>query len=143
MSLLDASLSSLVVVIGLLFITGGFVPPSGAPRLLTEMNQLGPWVAVVLLLALGRRLLRHDGTIANPVLRRLGTLAKRGCQTSWPLRCFIAIWAVLLIAVSVRRHLAFEDNGDLAIFDQAFWNTVHGAFMRSTLIPSAPTEVSV
>ena len=56
MRLSDAFLNAFVILVCLLFVTGGVVPPAGAPRVLTEMNQLGPWVAVLIGLVLWRRL---------------------------------------------------------------------------------------
>jgi len=63
MKLLDAALNSYFVFLCLLFITGGYVPSPSAPhaRLLTEMNQLGPWVAAFLALILARRLVDRTG----------------------------------------------------------------------------------
>ena len=108
------------------------------------MNQLGPWVAGLIGLVLWRRLRDGTGTLTGTrFTRRLGTLADRACQRPGALYLFIAIWTCLLVAVSIGHHLAFQDNGDLAIFDQAFWNTLHGAFLRSSLIPGAAGEVSI
>jgi uncharacterized membrane protein len=140
----DAVLSGYVVFLCVLFVTGGFVPPAGAPRLLTEMNQLGPWTAGFIALVLWRRLRDREGAVApTGLMRGLGTLVDRACQGSGPLSVFVAIWTILLVAVSIRRHLAFDDNGDLGIFDQAFWNTLHGAFLRSSLVPGAAGEVGI
>jgi uncharacterized membrane protein len=142
--LLDAALNALVILLCLLFVTGGFVPPAGAPRIFTEVNQLGPWVAGLTALVLWRRLRNGDPTFTRTrVTRHLAALADRACERPGPLYLFIAIWTGLMVAVSIRRHLAFDDNGDLAIFDQAFWNTLHGAFLRSSVIPGAPGEVSI
>src|SRR6266852_2953600 len=144
MRLFDAVLNGYFAFLCVLFMTGGFVPPAGAPRLLTEMNQLGPWVAGFVALVAWRRLRDRAGTFSRiRFARLLGTLADRAGTTSAALYVLTAIWAVLLVAVSIRRHLAFADNGDLAIFDQAFWNTLHGAFLRSSLIPNVPGEVSI
>ncbi len=144
MRLSDAFLNAFCILLCLLFVTGGVIPPAGAPRILSELNQLGPWVAVLIGLVLWRRLTDGTGTFTGTrITRHLGALADRVCQRPGPLYVFIAIWTCLLIAVSIRRHLAFEDNGDLAIFDQAFWNTLHGAFFRSSLVPGATGEVSI
>lgn len=146
MKLLDAVLNAYLVFLCLLFITGGFVPAAGAPRerLLTEVNQLGPWVAGFVALVAWRHLRHREGGRSGiRVARLLGTLADRLAATRGPLYLLTAIWAVLLVAVSMRRHLAFDGNGDLAIFDQAFWNTIHGAFLRSSLIPDVPGEVNI
>ena len=140
----DAFLNAFVILVCLLFVTGGVVPPAGAPRVLTEINQLGPWVAVLIGLILWRRLRDGSGAFTGTqITRQLGALADRACERPGPLYLFIAIWTCLLVAVSIRRHLAFDDNGDLAIFDQAFWNTLHAAFVRSSLIPGATGEVSI
>jgi uncharacterized membrane protein len=146
MRLFDAALNGYFVLLCLLLVTGGFVPPASAPhgRLLTEMNQLGPWVAGFLALVAGRRLWDRTGPLAGvSIARRIGALAERAAARSGPLYLFTAVWALLLAAVAIRRHLAFDDNGDLAIFDQALWNTLHGAFLRSSLVPGVPGEVTI
>jgi uncharacterized membrane protein len=146
MRLLDAVLNGYFLVLCLLLLTGGFVPPAGSPhaRLLTEMTQPGPWVAGFLALVAWRRLRDRTNPIGGPWLaRQLGTLAERAAARPWAVYLFTALWALLLAAVAIRRHRAFDDNGDLGIFDQAFWNTLHGAFLRSTLVPGIPGEVSI
>ena len=146
MRLLDAVLNGYFVFLCLLFVTGGFVPPSGVPyaRLLTEMNQMGPWVAGFLVLVACRYLRDPKGPWPGlDIARRFGAIAERLTARPGPLYVFAALWACLLVAVAIRRHLAFDDNGDLAIFDQAFWNTLHGAFLRSTLIPGIPGETII
>ena len=146
MRLFDAVLNGYFVFLCLLFVTGGFVPRASAPhpRLLTEMNQLGPWVAGFLALVAWRRLGDRTGPLTGVgMARRLGALAERAAARSGALYLFTALWALLLVAVAIRRHLAFDDNGDLAIFDQAFWNTIHGAFLRSSLVPGVPGEVTI
>ena len=144
MRVFDTTLNAFVVLLGLLFVTGGFVPPPGAPRLLTEMNQLGLWGAGFIALLLWQGLRDRDGTpTGTGFTRRLGTLVARACEKPGLVYLFVAVWTVLLTAIAIRRHLAFEDNGDLAIFDQAFWNTLHGAYLRSSLIPGASGEVSI
>jgi uncharacterized membrane protein len=141
----DAVLNGYFVVLGLLFITGGLVPPASAPhgRFLTEMNQLGPWVAGFLVLVAVRYLSGRGPFTGLRVARRLGTMAERAAAKAAAIYLFTALWAALLAAVAVRRHLAFDGNGDLAIFDQAFWNTIHGAFLRSSLLPGIPGETTV
>jgi uncharacterized membrane protein len=146
MRLFDTALDGYFVFLCVLFITGGFVPPATAPhlRLLTEMNQLGPWVAGFLVLVAWRRLRDPAGAwTGGHIARRLGALAERATATPGPLYLVTALWALVLVAVAIRRHLAFDDNGDLAIFDQAFWNTLHGAFLRSSLIPGIPGDVII
>jgi len=146
MRLFDAILNGYFVSLCCLFITGGFVPPARASheRLLTEVNQLGPWVAGFVVLVAWRHFRDREGTFGGiRFARLLGTLADRVPTTSGPLYLLTAIWAVLLVTVSIRRHLAFAGSGDLAIFDQAFWNTIHGAFLRSSLIPGVSGEANI
>lgn len=43
-------------------------------------------------------------------------------------------WAVFWVAFTFFRHLHFQTQAwDMGIFDQLFWNTVHGNFMQGTL----------
>jgi uncharacterized membrane protein len=144
--LVDAALNSYFVLLCLLFVTGGYLSAATAShaRLLIEMNQLGPWVAGFLALVAWRRLRNRGGLTAGiEVARRVGALAERLAARPATVYVVTALWALLLAAVAIRRHLAFDDNGDLAIFDQALWNTVHGAFLRSTLVPGVPGEVII
>jgi uncharacterized membrane protein len=144
--LVDAALNTYFALLCLLFVTGGYLSTATAShaRLLTEMNQIGPWVAGFLALVGWQRLRDRAGPTAGiEVARRLGTLAARLAARPGTVYGFTALWALLLAAVAIRRHLAFDDNGDLAIFAQAYWNTIHGAFLRSTLVPGVPGEVII
>jgi uncharacterized membrane protein len=49
----------------------------------------------------------------------------------------VAVWAIVLATVAIRRHLAFGGGPDIDIFDQALWNTAHGRFYRSSIIGDA------
>jgi uncharacterized membrane protein len=144
--LVDGALNTYFLLLCLLFVTGGYLSAAAAShaRLLTEVNQLGPWVAGFLALVGWRRLRDRTGpTTGIAVAGRLGGLAERLAARPGTVYVVTALWAVLLAAVAIRRHLAFDDNGDLAIFDQAFWTTIHGAFLRSTLVPGVPGEVII
>jgi len=108
------------------------------------MNQLGPWVAGFIVLVAWRHFRNRQGAAsAGSVAAWLQARVTRVCGTPAPFYVFTAVWTVLLGAVAIRRYFAYEGNGDLAIFDQAFWNTVHGAFVRSSLIPLATGEVRI
>jgi len=144
MRLSEAALNAFGLLLCLLFVTGGVVPSAGAPRVLTEVNQLGPWVAGFIVFVAWRRFRDRDGTLAGrSVAAWLQAGVTHVCATPIPFYVFTAVWTLLLGAVAIRRYFAYEDNGDLAIFDQAFWNTIHGAFVRSSLIPQATGEVSI
>jgi uncharacterized membrane protein len=146
MKTFDVILNSYFVFLCLLFVTGGFVPAEGSPhaRLLSDLSHMGPWVAGFLVLTVWRRIHDRHGTFAE--LRFVGLLSGLGDRLSTArgaIYLLAGVWALLLVAVSIRRHLAFDDNGDLAIFDQAFWNTIRGNFVRSTLVPNASREVTI
>ena len=143
MRIFDGVLNASFVFLCLLFVTGGLVPPGDAPHArLAEINQLGPWTAGFLILVAIRRLVDRRGTFGEiGFVRVLRSLADRLPAVPGIVYLLTAVWALVLIAVAIRRHLAFDDNGDLAIFDQAFWNTTHGVFLRSSLIPERPGEI--
>ena len=87
MRLSDAFLNAFVLLTCLLFVTWGVIPPAGAPRILTEMNQLGPWIAVLIGLVLWRRLRDGSGAFTGTrITRQLGALADRACERPAPLR---------------------------------------------------------
>jgi len=143
MKIFDAFLNASFLFLCLLFVTGGFVPPGDAPHArLGEINQLGPWTVGFLLLVAVRRLVDRRGTFGEIwFVRVLRALANRIAAMPGLVYLLTAVWALMLIAVAIQRHLAFDDNGDLAIFDQAFWNTTHGVFLRSSLIPERSGEI--
>ena len=130
---LDGLLNVYLVGLALLLLTGGFVYRS--PRITLDVATLGGWVGGFLALLALRRLGwwdRSSGTLAGG--RLLGALGDWLTATPVALYALIALASSLLIAVAVRRHLAFESGAfDLGIFDQALWNTAHGRPLFSSL----------
>jgi len=137
MRLFDAVLNGYFLFLVGLFVTGGYVP-SGilrGDRFTLELSKMDHWVAGFLLLLLVRRLLYRRGPVGETafarVLRSLGARLASSPSCIYPIT---AIWAILLAAVAIRRHLAFAGGPDIDIFDQALWNTTHGRFYRSSVV---------
>src|SRR5262249_13738316 len=108
MKIVDAILKSYFVFLCLLFVTCGFGPLAGAAhgRVVTEMTQLGRWVAGFLVLVACRVLLdRTSAPRGLAFAQRLGALAERAAARSRPLYAFILLWTGLLAVVAIRRHL--------------------------------------
>ena len=129
---LDWLLNGYLAGLALLFLSGGFV--YRGPTITVDVASLGGWVTgFVCLLGLRRQLARdrNPGPLAGT--RLLGAFGDWLAVTPGALYGLIALAASVLIAVAVRRHRTFQTGFDLAIFDQALWNTAHGRLLFSSL----------
>ena len=144
LSLLDTALNVYFVLLVLLVVTGGYVPEGDyhARRTLFELSQLGPWVLGFLVLLSVRLWATRDGSARAPAclhwLRAGGAYVAR---TPSVVYLATAVWALVLVAVAIRRHAAFESGTDLAIFDQALWSTARGDLLHSSLIAQTGSSV--
>jgi uncharacterized membrane protein len=134
---LDVVLNCSFVFLVVLFVTGGIIweEKFQGKQLRFEVSSMDAWVLGFLVLLLWRYLCGWRGTSGGIAcvrfLRRLG--GRLSCS-SRSVYCFTALWAVLLIAVAIRRHLAFGSGAyDLGIFDQALWNTTQGDLLFSSI----------
>ncbi len=111
-----------------------------ADRTLFELFQHGPWVLGFLVLLGLRR--RREGRLEDlACLRGLRALGDHLARRPWIVYAATAGWAVVLIAVALRRHLAFDTATDLALFEQAFWSTSRGDFLHSSIIAQTGSSV--
>lgn len=137
MRIVDAALNGFFVFLVVLFVTGGYVP-SGilrGDRETLELSKMDLWVAGFLFLVLARWLLYRRGPIGEVAfVRFLRRLGERLVSSPRSVYLVTAIWAILLAAVAIRRHLAFAGGPDIDIFDQALWNTTQGRFYQSSIV---------
>ncbi|MFQ5915386.1 MAG: DUF2079 domain-containing protein [Nitrospinota bacterium] len=127
--------NALFGLIAFLWLTGGYVYRGqlGGRRVHVEAAQLDAWVvAFLIVLAVWRG--------CGKPLRELGCIRVLTALWVWTVRkgppflyAFIAGSGLLLAGVSLLRHLSFHTGYDLSIFSQAYWNTVHGDFLFSSI----------
>ncbi len=130
------------VVLLLLFIVGLFIvgPRAGVPEgskmsLKLVLSQFHLYVLLFLVLLTWRRWVdgpcEFDRIAVVRLFRTVHGSLVRSPQTVYLLTVGCAL---VMLTVSVRRHLAFESRADLALYAHGLWNTVHGRFHRSSLI---------
>ena len=132
---LGAILNSLFVLITLVWITGGwnYRGEIAGRRVGLEVSQLDLWVlgflAVLLIWRWSGRSLRDLWCIR--ILEAAWTwIVGKGPAFVYA----FALWSALLFTgVSLLRHLSFHSSFDLAIFSQAYWNSIQGDFLYSSL----------
>lgn len=120
-----------------LFLTGPPVEPTDDQHLSASLllAQFHPYFIVFLAICAWRRW--ADGwqafseVAAVRFLRATANLLSRSPSAVY---IFTAAGWLIMLTVSVRRHVIFESRRDLALFDHALWNTLHGIFYRSSLI---------
>jgi uncharacterized membrane protein len=119
-----------------LFVTGPPVSRSpGRGGLAVLLSQFYPYALLFLFVLAWARVQDREGRFrAIATVRLLRTVGQALTQSPRAVYGLAAGGALLLFAVSARRHWAFESRGDLAIFDQGLWNTANGVFYRSSLI---------
>jgi hypothetical protein len=142
--LLDVALNTYFVLLVLLVVTGGYVPDADyhEKRTLFELSRLGPWVLGFLVLLSVRLWADRDGRVGAPTcLRWLRAVGRYVARTPSVVYLSTAAWAIVLVGVAIRRHAAFESGTDLAIFDQALWNTSRGDLLHSSLIAQTGPSV--
>lgn len=134
---LDALTVAAAVLYGVLFLTGGAPWMDEAARAWAGRNPalhrlaLAAPLALVVLLMAARSLLLRLPAAESPVVCALGVVRRVSPWTfSWML---YGLYVVVLSAVSLARHLSLNSSFDLAIFDQAVWNTLHGRFLVSSI----------
>lgn len=134
---LDVLLNTYFVFLVVLLVTGGIIWEKNfqGKQLRFEVSSMDAWVLGFLTLLLWRYLCDRQGTLGEigcvRFLRRLG--GRLSCSSRF-VYFFTTLWAVLLIGVAIRRHLAFRSGAyDLGIFDQALWNTAQGDFLFSSI----------
>ena len=137
MRILDAFLNGYFVFLVLLFVTGGYIPPGKLleERVTFELSKMDHWVAGFVLLLLVRWLVSRGGRVGElAFVRFLRRLGARLVSAPASVYLITAVWAIVLAAVAIRRHLAFGGGPDIDIFDQALWNTAQGRFYRSSIV---------
>lgn len=120
-----------------LFLTGGTHLISGDWRLVIEQK---PWIhRLVLTVGPVLALLWHSGrsagmekgkTYPSFLLQGISSLGLSGFQ--WTMILF-AVLSMTWTVSSCLRHEVFHTSFDMAIFVQAIWNTLHGAFLYSSI----------
>jgi len=133
------------VILLVLFIVG---PPVGVmPAGLRQpsrmsftllLSQFHLYVLVFLILLAWRRWADGSRKFYQIAAVRLLRGVQNGLVSSPRAVYFLTVTcALIMLAVSARRHFTFESRGDLALYDHGLWNTVHGVFHRSSLINDA------
>ncbi len=142
--LLDVTLNVYAVLLVGLVATGGYIPDVEyqVHRTLFQLLLVGHWAFGFLVLLSLRLWADRDGRTGPPAcLRWLRAAGDYVGNRPAVVYAATAGWAVLLIAVAIRRHLAFESGVDLAIFDQVLWNTSRGNFLHSSLIAQSGPSI--
>ena len=142
--LLDVTLNVYAILLVVLVVTGGYIPDLEyqAHRTLFQLVLVGHWVFGFLVLLALRLWAGRAGRMGPPAcLRWLRASGEYVAHRPAVVYVATAGWAILLIAIAIRRHLAFESGVDLAIFDQALWNTSRGDFLHSSLIAQSGPSV--
>ncbi len=136
-SVLDTLTALAAAAYAVLFVTGGAPWIRGAARewfgrypFAHRLLLLVP-LAVVLALLAARKLLVRSPLGQSP-LARVFRAVRRISPWSFSWILFV-LYAVMLSAVSISRHLSLNSSFDLAIFDQAVWNTLQGRFLVSSI----------
>ncbi len=144
LSLLDAALNTYGVLLVLLVVTGGWIPGGDyhTQRTLFELSQVGPWVLGFLVLLSVRLWVNRDGGVeASACLHWLRAIGGYVARTPSVVYLATVAWAIVLVAVAIRRHAAFQSGTDLAIFDQALWSTSRGDLLHSSLIAQTGSSI--
>lgn len=115
--------------------SGAFLPSLDSPPGCSAwFMTLG--IALVLVVAVRRRFDPVTPLREVPLMQRTGELAAGGWLTSpWVVRIAFVVVALLAAGGSIGRHRAFAaPGGELALFENVLWNSVHGRFGMSSFL---------
>src|SRR5574342_1168231 len=128
-----------VAFVGLLylFLTGPPVEPADDRNFSASLllSQFYPYVIVFLAICAWRRWADGWRTFSEmAAIRGLRATVNHLARSPGAVYILTAACGLIMLAVSVRRHVIFESRRDLALYGHALWNTLHGTFYRSSLI---------